>query len=390
MTGSIALDVVIGLIFIYLLYSLLATVVMEIIATNIGLRARNLRLAIIKMLSDGEIGYWKSFSIIWFTNIFGFINKQSFSDADLTGKFYESPLIAKLNSGGVFSSPSSISKELFAENIIFILTNNNQAGEQEIHTLIATFFNTQAGNDSKLFKHLRYLYQSSNNDIEKFRIKLEEWYEEMMERCTGWYKKRVQVILFFVGFTIAWLFNADTFVMVQKLSVDKDAREKIVQMASSYIENQRYVVLDSTDKIEMEKRLDTLYAIKRNLEEDINAAGSLLGKGSFLPDTIKVDSLGNVKPAWVEKNILEKALCHRSVKKGQTYHLKPKEKRAYFFGLFSHHFWGYLITALAISLGAPFWFDLLSKLMKVRGSLKEPLSSENQQNSSGRQKTAKG
>jgi hypothetical protein len=29
---------------------------------------------------------------------------------------------------------------------------------------------------------------------------------------------------------------------------------------------------------------------------------------------------------------------------------------------------GWIITALAISLGAPFWFDLLSKLMKVRGA----------------------
>jgi hypothetical protein len=30
-----------------------------------------------------------------------------------------------------------------------------------------------------------------------------------------------------------------------------------------------------------------------------------------------------------------------------------------------------LITALAISLGAPFWFDLLSKLMRIRGALKK-------------------
>jgi hypothetical protein len=30
---------------------------------------------------------------------------------------------------------------------------------------------------------------------------------------------------------------------------------------------------------------------------------------------------------------------------------------------------GFLITAFAISLGAPFWFDLLSKLMRVRTSL---------------------
>jgi len=33
-----------------------------------------------------------------------------------------------------------------------------------------------------------------------------------------------------------------------------------------------------------------------------------------------------------------------------------------------NHFLGYLLTALALSLGAPFWFDLLNKLVKLRGS----------------------
>ena len=33
---------------------------------------------------------------------------------------------------------------------------------------------------------------------------------------------------------------------------------------------------------------------------------------------------------------------------------------------FGGHFWGYLLTVLALSLGAPFWFDLLNKLVKLR------------------------
>ena len=37
---------------------------------------------------------------------------------------------------------------------------------------------------------------------------------------------------------------------------------------------------------------------------------------------------------------------------------------------------GWLITALALSLGAPFWFDLLNKLMKLRGSVATPTSDD--------------
>jgi hypothetical protein len=33
---------------------------------------------------------------------------------------------------------------------------------------------------------------------------------------------------------------------------------------------------------------------------------------------------------------------------------------------------GWLITALAVTLGAPFWFELLSKLVNVRGSGPKP------------------
>ena len=33
---------------------------------------------------------------------------------------------------------------------------------------------------------------------------------------------------------------------------------------------------------------------------------------------------------------------------------------------------GWLITALAVSLGAPFWFDLLNRLVKLRGTGTKP------------------
>src|ERR1039458_2372589 len=54
MFNNVALDVVIGLVFIYLLYSLLGTLLQEMIATNIGLRARILRKAINRMLNDSR------------------------------------------------------------------------------------------------------------------------------------------------------------------------------------------------------------------------------------------------------------------------------------------------------------------------------------------------
>jgi len=52
-------------------------------------------------------------------------------------------------------------------------------------------------------------------------------------------------------------------------------------------------------------------------------------------------------------------------------------------------FFGWLITALSISLGAPFWFDLLSKLVKLRGTgTKADPSSGNQTDAQNQQSSA--
>ena len=54
MFNSQVLDVVIGLVFIYLLYSLLVTIIQEMIATIFCFRAKILQRAIVRMLEDEE------------------------------------------------------------------------------------------------------------------------------------------------------------------------------------------------------------------------------------------------------------------------------------------------------------------------------------------------
>ena len=43
------------------------------------------------------------------------------------------------------------------------------------------------------------------------------------------------------------------------------------------------------------------------------------------------------------------------------------------------HGWGWLLTALAISLGAPFWFDLLNKFIVIRSTVKPKEKSQEEQ-----------
>ena len=54
MTNLIVLDVVIGLVFVYLLYSMLATILQELLATWFSFRSKLLERAIFRMLEDGS------------------------------------------------------------------------------------------------------------------------------------------------------------------------------------------------------------------------------------------------------------------------------------------------------------------------------------------------
>ena len=115
MTGSVALDVVIGLVFVYLLYSLLATLVCEIIATNLGLRARNLHLAIRRMLEDSAL---TSEPKIWaflksFVNTF--YNFFANPDGPAASAFFNLPAIKYRAKNSLFSKPSYITKQTFSK-----------------------------------------------------------------------------------------------------------------------------------------------------------------------------------------------------------------------------------------------------------------------------------
>ena len=55
------LNIVISLVFVYLLYSLFATILMEVISSVFALRAYNLRKALRTMLTNGEQNYYDEY-----------------------------------------------------------------------------------------------------------------------------------------------------------------------------------------------------------------------------------------------------------------------------------------------------------------------------------------
>ncbi len=375
MLNNVVLDVVIGLLFLFLIYSLLATIIVELFTTLIGLRARNLKEAINRMLTDEQpVNRYKGLKqadlvIDRFLRRLGdsLLLMKNPSNA-VIDRFYDNPEIKYLGSSGVFRNPSSFKAVSFSKTMIYML---NGAGPIEKNRIEAELRNAGAGLLGKeTSAYVLSLWQDSHGDITRFKVHLEAWFDRTMEQATEWYKRKTQVILLLLGMVFATFFNVDAFVVAKHLSTDKDAREQIVNLATAYAERDGAASQQGLPK-------DTLLAIKKRLEADIAQANSILGLGGWLPDTLEVirDISGALRySSPVDEEALRRwnggnPIAFRSHK------FRFWEKMDYLRHLLAIHFWGFFVMALAISLGAPFWFDLLNKVVQLRTSTKQPIAS---------------
>ncbi len=274
--------------------------------------------------------------------------------------------------------------------------------------------------------HITSLLKDADNDLVKFRLHLEQWFEDTMDRTTGWYKQKIQFILLIVGFVLAIAFNANTFVTIKTLAVDTDTRDNLVHMASNYANDpintipKSAGIFSSRDSLKLDSsRAARLYDFERTgamLQKQMNDENYILGLGwpdllDSLPllslskeDSLKkLDKYVDVQYSKILLDLKGKDSLMLLLHKGyvnagilsclneSSFPFQPNTYTgynrklnkiyithswlghiAYSFGyLFSSAFWGFFLTALAISMGAPFWFDLLSKLVRIRGDVKE-------------------
>jgi len=384
MTNLIVLDVVIGLVFVYLLYSMLATIVQELLATWFSFRSKLLERAIFRMLEDGH-DFDKKFS-----SLKALFKKSKVVDIPHTptDAFYNHPLIKYLGEDKCYSKPSYITKENFSKVLIDLLHGDKLKAGDDIKPLIENSINAGTINEDKLplgsipicpetLKFIRSIWIDAQGDVDTFRKLLEQWFDDTMERCTGWYKRHTQYILLVIGLLIAITFNVDTISIVGKLEKDPKLRDVMVQQADAFTKahpdlyqerlndlnkNNNYAIVSTkNDSVTIiYSRIDSI-AHKNKLDSIARAKNdSLLNRGKVL--THKADSLVNGDISKMN-GIMGMGIGSISFKCGGW-------KKALSMIL------GWLVTALALSLGAPFWFDLLNKLMKLRSSVSTSTTSQ--------------
>ena len=229
MTGSVAIDVALGLCFIFLLYSLLATIIQEMVSRWLGLRARMLLKAVARMLDDQEEGKFVGRFLEYFYDIykdarFYFVN--SFENRPISEKFYTHPTIKYLGESSWNRKPSYLSDKIFSQTLVDILRGEDYDGTQNQMDLIKERLAKNVLNfkdKCDTVRQMKIFVAEAKGDVDKFKALIETWYNETMERCSGWFKRQAQFIAFFIGLGLALTFNIDTISIVDILSTDTKA-----------------------------------------------------------------------------------------------------------------------------------------------------------------------
>ena len=398
MFGSAMLDIAIGVVFVFLLLSVFATTINELIFSLLSMRAKELLRGIQTLLNNNDLVK----KVYEHGQVFGLYQGNFDPDLRLSAASppkteaaapasNTTPLsgFRKLTSwyGGKRGNlPSYIPSRNFALALIDSIAEfaplkppppppppadqqppanpQGPAGAPAIQgqqiVKIAQEFKDGAKlladnpATAKVGKPLLSMISAAGDDAAKLQQSIEEWFNSGMDRVSGWYKYNTQWCLFWIGLTIAIAINADTIHIVKQLSSDSTLRQSIVAAAQSANQAHNSANPPAGDNKQNPPPPDQNTNTNTNTQNtpDISKQIDAVQK-SF----DNLNGLG-VPLGWPQYPNDKRTLGTRFADCITWVFTQPSMML------------GWLLSAIAISLGAPFWFDALNKIMIVRSTIK--------------------
>jgi hypothetical protein len=320
--GSNILEIALAMTFVYLLLSLLCSALGEFFESLFRFRARDLRKGIAALLANPS----------------------------LAEKFFEHPLVRPLGKAPSYIPSRTFSLALW--NMATAAAEKTPAAiagvTKDIELLRSTITRLpEAELPGNIKGSLITLIDEAGGNFDKARENIEEWYDDAMDRVSGGYKRRTHWILLGIGLAASVGMNIDSVNIIQTLAHNGDLRASVVAAAENYAKTP----LPTPDPAAGERTARQQYdeSVRRidQIRGEINELGLPLGWSSE-PMTVNPRGLPASGGGWFLK------------------------------------FVGFILTALAVSQGAPFWFDLLNKIIVVRSTVKPQEKSRTQPSKDGR------
>ena len=317
------IDTAIGIVVVYIAFSLLASWLGEQVSSVLQTRSKMLVGGITQLLTAAP-GTSAS-------------NKRSAAVTNpAAAAFFNHPIFQSLKQDAT-KDPQYLSAQQFSSIVLGLMipagaqppapsTTTPAPAAFDFTTMIAT---------AKTFgidKQVEALASKANGDYRAFVKAIEDWYDDHMDRVSGWYVKQTQVVLICIGLVIAILWNVDTLRVARALSCNAALRTSVAELNTGTKQQPSASIITSvTDAVPL--GWDFAHTDDTAIEK------------ALVCDTV--------------------APAPANVKSG------PRDATEWFWWTVLKVI-GLVITAVALSQGASFWFDALSKLTRVRNAGKKP------------------
>ena len=223
-------------------------------------------------------------------------------DDETLDKFYDSPILRPFFEGK--KMPSRIPAKAFSMFVI-----DHVSLDAGLDTIVeAKDILDKANLSQKVRDNLFSVLDMTRDTLQNFQNRLETWFDAAMVSVTAWYKRRTAAISLVIALLLAGFSNIDTIAIGQFLSTNTEARAAFADAAS-----------DIAKGHDLDNASDELVSRYQQLQAEYKLP---IGWNTAQP-------LGD-STAWISKIL------------------------------------GILLTGFAASLGAPFWFDILSRLSELR------------------------
>jgi hypothetical protein len=327
MFGIAAIDVLIGLLTIYLFFALACTAFVEALSSWMSLRSKNLEAGL-KELLDGKLEA-----------------NQPFVDA-----FYAHPLVQALSKGPQ-GRPSYIPTDVVGRVVQSLLLKNDpdaalvKAIERLPDITAEGQGSPETQQPTRVKELLRTFVSQGEQDLMAFRKAVEDHFDAVMDRASGWVKRRQQTVALIASAVLVLFANVDTVAIATALYTNPEIRAGLIAQAEKMVENE---------------------SAPTAMQNAISPGSGVIPAALAVPPTTAASD----SPLAAQQQALSEAIAAYNK---ATSTIENAGLKFGWESLPKGNAWvtkiiGLLISIFAIALGAPFWFDMLNRFMKVRQS----------------------
>jgi hypothetical protein len=207
--------------------------------------------------------------------------------------------------------------------VIAAIQDKDSETYKKVKELIDILPSSVVDNIETMAKRAQMRAKSTEEGITLLRREIENSFDSSMERAGGVYKRNAKGVAIIIGITLAITTNADTFHIINRLSKDSLLREIIINQAVKVApQDSNPSDINKIDPNEILKEVELPIGwTSANVQQQINST-------KYRVNGLPVFSVLSMIAGW-------------------------------------------FVSGIAIAMGAPFWFDLLGKVMNVKNAGKK-------------------